>query len=55
MRLNLLKLLEQIFFMQLKEKYVTDNEGNKIAVLLEIEEYQKLLNALEELESALLN
>ena len=34
-----------------KEKYVTDDQGNRIAVLLEVEEYRRLLNALEELES----
>jgi PHD/YefM family antitoxin component YafN of YafNO toxin-antitoxin module len=34
-----------------KEKYVTDGQGNRIAVLLEVEEYRRLLDALEELES----
>jgi hypothetical protein len=34
-----------------KEKYVTDDQGNRIAVLLEVEEYRRLLDALEELES----
>jgi len=34
-----------------KEKYVTDDQGNRIAVLLEVEEYRRLLEALEELES----
>jgi PHD/YefM family antitoxin component YafN of YafNO toxin-antitoxin module len=34
-----------------KEKYVTDSEGNRVAVLLEVEEYRRLLDALEELES----
>ena len=29
--------------MQLKEKYVTDEQGNRIGVFLGIEEYQKLL------------
>jgi hypothetical protein len=37
--------------MQLKEKYVTDEQGNRIGVFLGIEEYQKLLEQLEELES----
>ena len=37
--------------MELTEKYVTDSQGNKIAVLLEIEQYQKLLDSLEELEA----
>jgi hypothetical protein len=35
----------------LKEKYVTDDQGNRVAVLLEVEEYRRLLDALEELES----
>ena len=34
-----------------KERYVTDDQGNRIAVLLEVEEYRRLLDALEELES----
>ena len=34
-----------------KEKYVTDSKGNRVAVLLEVEEYRRLLDALEELES----
>ncbi|MCX6842926.1 MAG: hypothetical protein NTX53_11665 [candidate division WOR-3 bacterium] len=34
-----------------KEKYVTDSQGNRVAVLLEVEEYRRLLDALEELES----
>ena len=37
--------------MQLKEKYITDQQGNRIGVLLEIEEYQQLLEQLEELEA----
>lgn len=37
--------------MQLGQKYVIDNQGNPIAVLLDIEEYQKLLEELEELEA----
>ena len=37
--------------MQLTEKYVTDRQGNKIAVMLDIEEYHKILEALEELEA----
>lgn len=32
-------------------RYVTDEEGRRIGVVLEIEEYQKLLAELEELES----
>jgi hypothetical protein len=37
--------------MDLQEKYITDRQGNRIGVLLEIEEYQKLLEELEELEA----
>lgn len=37
--------------MNLREKYITDRNGNRIGVLLEIEEYHKLLEALEELEA----
>jgi PHD/YefM family antitoxin component YafN of YafNO toxin-antitoxin module len=35
----------------LKERYVVDEAGNRVAVLIDIEEYQKILEALEELES----
>jgi len=34
-----------------KEKFVTDGQGNCVAVLLELDEYRRLLDALEELES----
>jgi hypothetical protein len=37
--------------MQPKEKYVTDEQGNRIGIFLGIEEYQKLLEQLEELAS----
>lgn len=37
--------------MELKKKYLTDQQGNRIGVLLDIEEYQKLLEELEELEA----
>ena len=33
------------------KKYLVDGEGQRIAVLLDIEEYQKMLDELEELES----
>ena len=33
------------------EKYLVDGQGQRIAVLLDIEEYQKMLDELEELES----
>ena len=35
----------------LKERFVVDDTGNRVAVLIEIEEYQKVLEALEELEA----
>lgn len=34
-----------------KERYVVDENGERIGVLLEIAEYRKLLEELEELES----
>lgn len=37
--------------MQLKEKYITDEQGNQIGILLDIEEYQKLLQDSEELDA----
>lgn len=33
------------------ERFVTDGDGNRLAVLLEIKEYEELLAELEELES----
>ena len=36
---------------KLKERYVTEEKGDRIGVLLDIEEYFKLLEELEELES----
>jgi PHD/YefM family antitoxin component YafN of YafNO toxin-antitoxin module len=35
----------------LKERYVIDETGNRVAVLIDIEEYKKVLEALEELQS----
>jgi PHD/YefM family antitoxin component YafN of YafNO toxin-antitoxin module len=35
----------------LKERYLVDSTGNRVAVLIDIEEYEKVLEALEELES----
>jgi hypothetical protein len=35
----------------LKERYLTDGQGNRVAVVLDIKEYQRLLDALEELEA----
>ena len=37
--------------MKLKERYITDEQGNRIGVLLGIEEYQKLLEESEELDA----
>jgi len=34
-----------------QEQFVVDNEGNRIGVVLNIEDYQKLLADVEELES----
>lgn len=36
---------------RIKERYVVDEKGNRVAVLLDLEEYQLLLEELEELES----
>ena len=33
------------------ERFVTDSSGKRTAVLLDLEEYEKLLKELEELES----
>ena len=37
--------------MQSKERYITDAQGNRIGILLDMEEYQKILEELEELEA----
>lgn len=37
--------------LNLKERYVTDGTGNRIAVIIDLDEYHKVLQALEELES----
>jgi PHD/YefM family antitoxin component YafN of YafNO toxin-antitoxin module len=36
---------------QVQEQYVVDAEGNPVAVILDIKVYQRLLEALEELEA----
>lgn len=36
--------------MHLKERYLVDDQGKRVAVVLEIDEYNKLLEELEELE-----
>jgi hypothetical protein len=35
----------------LKEKYVVNENGKRIGILLDVKEYRKILEALEELES----
>jgi hypothetical protein len=35
----------------LRERYVVDEQGNRVAVLLDIGDFQKVLEELEELES----
>lgn len=37
--------------MPLKQKYITDEQGNQIGILLDIEEYRKLLEDSEELNA----
>ena len=34
----------------IKERYVVDENGNRISVILDIDDYKKLLEELEELE-----
>ncbi len=34
----------------MKTQFITDNDGNKLAVILPIKEYDKILNDLEELK-----
>ncbi|WP_407887772.1 hypothetical protein [Scytonema sp. NUACC26] len=34
----------------LKEKYITDGSGNRVGVILDITEYHRMLDELEELE-----
>jgi PHD/YefM family antitoxin component YafN of YafNO toxin-antitoxin module len=36
---------------ELNERYVVDETGNRVAVLIDIEDYKKVLEALEELDS----
>ena len=35
----------------IKENYLTDRNGNRIGVVLDLDDYHKLLSGLEELES----
>jgi hypothetical protein len=39
------------FMMRYKERYLVDENGNRIGVFLDIADYQKLLEELEELEA----
>ena len=36
---------------EIRERFIVDENGTRVAVLLEIEDYHKLLEELEELES----
>jgi PHD/YefM family antitoxin component YafN of YafNO toxin-antitoxin module len=45
------KTIGGIMAVELKERYVVDDTGNRVAVLIDIKEYRKILEALEELES----
>lgn len=35
----------------IKERYLVDDNGNRIGVVIDIEDYQRLLQEIEELES----
>ncbi len=37
--------------MSLRERFITDEEGNRVSVVLDMKEYRKILEELEELES----
>lgn len=37
--------------MQIQAKYITDSEGNRLSVLLDIQAYKHLLEELEELDA----
>ena len=37
--------------LQLKERFIVDENGQRIGVLLDIEDYQRLLEELEELDA----
>lgn len=38
---------------QFKERYIVDSEGNRVGVVLDMKDYLRILEALEELESIL--
>lgn len=46
-----LQHLEAIFMGKFQENYVIDEKGNRIGVILDIDNYRKLLEEIEELES----
>ena len=37
--------------LSVKEKYVVNKKGKRVSVILDVDDYQKLLDVLEELES----
>ena len=41
----------EVFMAGHEEQYVVDKNGNRVSVVLDVEEYQKLLQDLEELDS----
>jgi len=41
----------EVFMAVHEEQYVVDKNGNRVSVVLDVEEYQKLLQDLEELDS----
>ncbi len=41
----------EIFMISVKEKYVVDEKGKRVGIMLDMKEYQKILLALEELDS----
>ena len=49
-RRRILQRLE-VFMAGHEEQYVVDKNGNRVSVVLDVEEYQKLLQDLEELDS----
>ena len=49
-RPRILQRLE-VFMAGHEEQYVVDKNGNRVSVVLDVEEYQKLIQDLEELDS----
>jgi len=41
----------EVFMAVHEEQYVVDKNGNRVSVVLDVEEYQRLLHDLEELDS----